>query len=1474
MKLTDASILHKALLAVAVILLPVIITFAVTYAKSSQYIKRFAVDDLTVMAEAFEGQVYQFIEMSRRRARDFSSDRAISDMTSRLVSGDETAAAPLSSYLAENKLPLDKSARRICVISMDGVVLASTDPSHEGADVSGEQYFQRAAAGADVTDRSSGGHPEIAVSSGILDPATGRVLARLVNFIDLAEVGDVLSGSHNRALGAISWSRGKRKSMEAYLVNRDGMMITGSLFVKDAPLNQRVDTLPVGECIGKGAEVSAFYTGYLGTDVAGASMCLPALEWVLIVEVGASEMLAPLYEMKRNAFIGAIVVAGLIGALLAVFYRMVVVRLRLISSASAALAGGGFDISLPESSGDEIGALSRSFNSMARDIKDRERLLGESEQRLRAILDNSLAVIYMKDLEGRYMVVNRRYLELFVLREDEIIGRTDFDIFPEEIAAGLRENDRKVLASGGPVEFEEMVPYMGEARYYLSVKVPIRYAAGAAFAICGISTDITERRLMGDALKASEEKYRSLVSNIPDVIWTAGAKGDRVFVSPNAAEVLGYTAGEIMSAPEIWTGFVHRDDAGRVLGAYGALFTEKRGFAEEYRIRRKDGRWIWVFDRAVGVYEKDGALYADGVLSDITVRKAAEERAVRLNRLYSVLSRISEAIVRVRDIHSLYETACRIAVQDGNFSLAWVGVEDEATGLVKPVACYGHGAACLEELVIPPGKAPGGDGGPLVSNDIGTDANTALFRDKALALGLRSMASVPLLMGGRRVGAINLYSAVPGFFNDEETKLVESLAADISLAIDSIENERLVKKADEELRLLQGLSISIRDAKDFHSALDAVITGLCKATEWALAEAWLPSKDGGELEYAISCGCEDGGRGADRFKGFVEASSKVRFKPGEGIPGRVWSYKRPLWIMDISRPGNGFMRVGPALDAGLRAEFAVPIIEGADVLAVVVFFMAEPREEDKRLINFVTAACAQLGPVLRRKMAEEARSEIQRRYEGLVNNLPIGVYRDLQGSEGRLLEANSAVMDMLDAPSRKALLSRRMRDFYYDPGKHLELYEKMREQGFIKNEDIEMVTFGGRRLWASITAVMKKDDSGQRYYDGIIEDITGRKKLESQLMHAQKMEAVGQLAGGIAHDFNNILTALIGYGNLLIMKRGEDDIVRSYAGQMLSLSEKAANLTQGLLAFSRKQEITTQSVDLKALLKRLEKILQRVIGEDVDIRVFHSDRDITIKADSTQVEHVMMNLATNARDAMPSGGTISIKTELADIGDGFITSRGYGTKGRYALITFSDTGSGMDAETLGRVFEPFFTTKEVGKGTGLGLSMAYGIIKQHNGFIEAKSEAGKGTTFLIYLPLSAASKAAAGEVERVVAGGTETILLAEDQEDVRHITGALLEEYGYTVIYAVDGEEAVRLFIENRDRIDLIMLDMIMPRKSGKEALDEIMRIEPAPRVIFTSGYTADVMKTRGVEQTGAAFVSKPASPGELLTKVREVLDK
>ena len=371
------------------------------------------------------------------------------------------------------------------------------------------------------------------------------------------------------------------------------------------------------------------------------------------------------------------------------------------------------------------------------------------------------------------------------------------------------------------------------------------------------------------------------------------------------------------------------------------------------------------------------------------------------------------------------------------------------------------------------------------------------------------------------------------------------------------------------------------------------------------------------------------------------------------------------------------------------------------------------------------------------------------------------------------------------------------------------------------------------------------------------------------------MEAVGQLAGGVAHDFNNILTAIIGYGSLMKMKMGYDDPSRNYLLQILDSAKRAANLTQGLLAFSRKQVISPKSVRVNKIIENVEKLLRRLIGEDVEMKVTLADDDLTVLADSGQLEQVLVNLATNARDAMPEGGCLTIRTETGVLDHEFIKMHGYGKPGSYALISVADTGTGMDGKTKERIFEPFFTTKEVGKGTGLGLSIVYGIVKQHNGYITCYSEPGKGTAFKIYLPaIDRKVSSTEDSVSFPSSGGTETILLAEDDAVVRALMKEVLEQSGYTVIEAADGEDAIGVFARNRDRVRLLILDVIMPKKNGKEAYEEIRKNCPDVKVIFSSGYTADILYKKRVLDGEFKLISKPVSPTDLLRQVRETLDK
>jgi signal transduction histidine kinase len=392
----------------------------------------------------------------------------------------------------------------------------------------------------------------------------------------------------------------------------------------------------------------------------------------------------------------------------------------------------------------------------------------------------------------------------------------------------------------------------------------------------------------------------------------------------------------------------------------------------------------------------------------------------------------------------------------------------------------------------------------------------------------------------------------------------------------------------------------------------------------------------------------------------------------------------------------------------------------------------------------------------------------------------------------------------------------------------------------------------------------------------LLHELAEHKRTEEQLRHAQKIEAVGQLAGGIAHDFNNILTAIIGYGFLTQKKMKADDPSLHYVEQILAAAQRAASLTQGLLAFSRKQVINTMPVDLNLIIERTSAFLRRMIGEDISLTLNLAKEDIIVTADSSQIDQVLMNLATNARDAMPHGGSLHIETRRFEIDDHYILTHPFMKVGSYALIAVSDTGEGMDAETVGRVFEPFFTTKEVGRGTGLGMSIIFGIIKQHDGYVNVYSEQGTGTTIKIYIPLTGPGSTQEKPISRPVKmkGGTEVILLAEDDATIRRLTTSILEEAGYTIVAAVDGEDALEKIRAEKDRIQLLLLDVIMPKKNGKQVYDEVKNLIPGIKLLFMSGYTADIIQTKVNIDEGENFISKPSSPSELLEKIREVLDK
>jgi PAS domain S-box-containing protein len=477
---------------------------------------------------------------------------------------------------------------------------------------------------------------------------------------------------------------------------------------------------------------------------------------------------------------------------------------------------------------------------------------------------------------------------------------------------------------------------------------------------------------------------------------------------------------------------------------------------------------------------------------------------------------------------------------------------------------------------------------------------------------------------------------------------------------------------------------------------------------------------------------------------------------------------------------------------------------------------------------------------------------------------------------GRINDINQAGVKLFRYASREEMLAVAMgSDLFVHPEDWQAFEGVMRRQGYVNDFEAALKQKDGIPIDAMISATAVYDDAGSlSAYRGILRDVTAQRRLEQQLRHAQKMEAVGRLTGGIAHDFNNILSAIMSYGYLLQLKIDENSESRTHVDHLLLSAERAANLTQSLLAFSRKQIMNPKPVDVHQIITGIEKLLLKLVGEDVALRTVFAAGPLMVVADSGQMEQVLMNFATNARDAMPRGGSLTIETRCAELGDDFFRAHGYGGSGRYACIEVTDTGIGMDRQTAKSAFEPFFTTKEIGKGTGLGLSIVYGIVKQHNGFINVYSEPGRGTTFRVYLPLSSVSaEEAAADDLGAVTGGTETILVAEDDDEVRRLARVVLREYGYTLIEARDGDEAVSQFKVHQDSVDLLLLDVIMPKRNGREVLEEIRTLKPGIKSLFTSGYTADTICQKGLLEEGLQFLSKPISPKKLLKKIREALN-
>ena len=530
---------------------------------------------------------------------------------------------------------------------------------------------------------------------------------------------------------------------------------------------------------------------------------------------------------------------------------------------------------------------------------------------------------------------------------------------------------------------------------------------------------------------------------------------------------------------------------------------------------------------------------------------------------------------------------------------------------------------------------------------------------------------------------------------------------------------------------------------------------------------------------------------------------------------------------------------------------------------------------NKNLLNdpAVGAIVSNYRDITARKKAEAALQESEEKYRTLFEESRDVVF--ITTRSGQLLAINQAGVELFGYSSKEEMMRTDIvRDYFINPEDRLVFERLMNEQGYVKDFEHQLKKKNGEKLIVLETSTAVRNENGEVVlYRGIMRDVTKVKQLQEQLVQAQKMETIGQLAGGVAHDFNNILMAIMGYCELIKMRLPHEHPTLTHVEETMRAAERGASLTQQLLAFSRKQVLTPRLMNLNETLLGMKNLLKRLIGEDVDLVMNLEAGTALVKVDPSQIEQAIMNLAVNSRHAMPDGGKLTIATNAVELDENFVRSNFGSRGGPFIRLQIADTGLGMDRQTMSHMFEPFFTTKEKGKGTGLGLSTVYGIVKQSGGYITVESAPGIGTSFRIYLPRIDQSLQESPKSNNVRAVSTNhTILLVDDDENVRNATSSSLQMKGFRVLAARDGKEALGIFQNFEGVIELLITDVVMPQMGGKELATQVLLQRPEVKVLFISGYSGAVVVREDLLAPGTAFLQKPVMIDVLVQKIHQLL--
>jgi PAS domain S-box-containing protein len=673
--------------------------------------------------------------------------------------------------------------------------------------------------------------------------------------------------------------------------------------------------------------------------------------------------------------------------------------------------------------------------------------------------------------------------------------------------------------------------------------------------------------------------------------------------------------------------------------------------------------------------------------------------------------------------------------------------------------------------------------------------------------------------------------------------------------------------ADRRLARLQGLarlSGVIASSLDLDQVLSEIVRAAAQLMEAPAVGLWVANEAARTLAPRAF---------SDEHLAATYARRQIGFD--EGLPGWVATHRQAVVVPDVFADGR-ILAVDWFRQHRLRSAYVVPIVHQDALLGVLALNGRAPFDldpEDRELLeSFVGQAAL---AIRNARLYEEARGA-RDFLRSIAEHSPAGIVTT--DVRGRITYWS---------PRAEELLGYRPDEVLGRPVAGLQrggreaaraLMRRLRAEDRIREHEAEILARDGRWVECRFSLALLRDSAGAVIGTlAILEDTSERKRLEAQLRQAQKMEAIGRLAGGIAHDFNNLLAVIMGHSDLIkgVLRKG--DALAHDVEQIRRASERAATLTRQLLAFSRRQFLQPQVIDVNTLVGNLATMLRRLIGEDIQLELRLDPDAGRVSADPGQLEQVVMNLTVNARDAMPKGGRVILETAPAVLDQAFVVAHPGSTTGAHVRLSIHDTGYGMGPDVLSHLFEPFFTTKEPGRGTGLGLSTVYGIVKQHRGYIDVQSEPGRGSTFGVYLPRVDAKSAPSERPaprERLRPGGRETVLFVEDEVALRDLMHRVLAKGGYTVLAAGDGLEALALVEAHPGRVDLVVTDVVMPRMSGPELAARLRARDPGVRLLYVSGYTADQLRPQTDLGVDATLLPKPFTSDGLLRKVREILDR